>query len=82
MNLCDPCRPIRIGITHSPGSALVASSGMLVCNKCDQIETNIQHFRRLVTPGMEPLSLAMVRSAIESLEADRAALMCKSIRPK
>jgi hypothetical protein len=50
-----------------------------MCDKCDQIENKIQQFRRLATPGMDRLSLAMMRSAIESLEADRAALKCKSI---
>jgi hypothetical protein len=55
---------------------------MLMCNKCDQIENEIQQFRRLATEGMDPLSLAMMRSAIESLEADRVALKCKSIPTK
>jgi hypothetical protein len=53
-----------------------------MCDKCDQIENKIQQFRRLETPGMDRLSLAMMRTAIESLEADRAAVKCKSIPTK
>jgi hypothetical protein len=51
-----------------------------MCNKCDQIEIEIQKFRRLATPpGLDLFSLAMMRWAIESLEADRAALKCESM---
>jgi hypothetical protein len=47
-----------------------------MCKKCDEIEDAIQQFRRLATPGMDRLSLSMMRVAIELLEADRVALKC------
>jgi hypothetical protein len=53
-----------------------------MCHKCDQIEDEIQHFRRLATPGMDRFSLAMMRAAIELLESDKAALRCKDIPAK
>jgi hypothetical protein len=49
---------------------------MRMCNKCDQIDNEIEQFRRLISPGMDTLSLAMIRCAIELLEADRAAVDC------
>jgi hypothetical protein len=49
-----------------------------MCNKCDQIDNEIEQFRRLISPGMDALSLTMIRSmircAIELLEADKATL--------
>ncbi|QOZ11438.1 hypothetical protein XH96_30870 [Bradyrhizobium sp. CCBAU 51765] len=47
-----------------------------MCNKCDQIDNEIGQFRRLISPGMDALSLAMIRCAIELLQADRAAVDC------
>ena len=55
---------------------LPASRGMHMCNKCDQMDNEIEQFRRLISPGMDALSLAMIRSAIELLEADKAAVKC------
>lgn len=49
-----------------------------MCNKCHEIEDEIQNFRRLVSAGLDALSLAMIRCAIESLEADRASLRCEA----
>jgi len=47
---------------------------MHMCNKCDQIDNEIEHLRVLISPGMDTLSLAMIRCAIELLEADKATL--------
>jgi len=41
----------------------------LMCKKCDQIEIRIQQLCTLTAPGLDRLSLAMMRAAIESLEA-------------
>ena len=55
---------------------------MPMCVNCDQIEIRIQQLRGLAgTYRMEPLSLAMIRSAIESLAADKVA-KCESTRTK
>jgi hypothetical protein len=40
-----------------------------MCKKCDQIEIRIQQLCTLTAPGLDRLSLAMMRAAIESLEA-------------
>lgn len=50
-----------------------------MCNKCDQMDNEIEQFRRLISPGMDALSLAMIRCAIELLEADKAAVHCSGI---
>lgn len=49
---------------------------MHMCNKCDQIENEIEQLRGLIAPGMDALSLAMIRCAIELLEADKATFKC------
>jgi len=51
---------------------------ILMCKKSDQIEIRIQPLRRLTTPGLDRFSLAMMRAAIESPEADKAALKCET----
>lgn len=56
-----------------------ASRGMHMCNKCDQMDNEIEQFRRLISPGMDALSLTMIRCAIELLEADKAAVHCSGI---
>jgi len=48
-----------------------------MCNKCDQIDNQIEQFRRLISPGMDSLSLAMIRCAVEMLEADKVAAKCE-----
>jgi len=48
---------------------------MHMCNKCDQIDNEIEQLRGLISPGMDALSLAMIRCARELLEADKAALI-------
>lgn len=52
-----------------------------MCNKCDQIDSEIEQLRRLKSPGMDVLSLAMIRYAIEMLEADKVAAKCHSGPP-
>ena len=52
------------------------SRGMPMCNKCGQMDNEIEQLRRLISPGMDALSLAMIRCAIEMLEADKAAAKC------
>lgn len=47
-----------------------------MCSKCDQIDNEIEQLRGLISPGMDALSLAMIRCAIESLDADKAAFRC------
>ena len=54
-----------------------ASRGMHMCKKCDQINNEIEQFRRLIAPEMDALSLAMIRCAIELLEDDKAAFKCR-----
>jgi len=49
---------------------------MPMCNKCGQMDNEIEQLRRLISPGMDALSLAMIRCAIEMLEADKAAAKC------
>lgn len=53
-----------------------------MCNECDRIDNEIEQFRRLIAPGMDSLSLAMIRCAIEMLEADKAAAKCEGSPPK
>jgi len=53
---------------------------MHMCKKCDQINNEIEQFRRLIAPGMDALSLAMIRCAIDLLEDDKAAFKCASAR--
>jgi hypothetical protein len=56
-------------------SGLKVEGGIAMCEKCDQIETNIQHLRWLAAePGMDSLSLGLMRSAVKALKFDRAAL--------
>ena len=45
-----------------------------MCNKCNQLNNEIENLRVLISPGMDVLSLAMIRCAIELLEADKATL--------
>ncbi len=52
-----------------------------MCNKCDQIDFEIEQFRRLVSPGMDTLSLSMIRCVIELLEADKKAFKCQGSPP-
>jgi len=47
-----------------------------MCDKCDQIDNKIEQLRVLISPGMDALSLAMIRCAVELLEADKAAFKC------
>ncbi len=42
-----------------------------MCNKCDQIDNEIEQLRGLIAPGMDALSLALIRCAI-----DKAAFKC------
>lgn len=56
--------------------------GTSMCNECDRIDNEIEQFRRLIAPGMDSLSLAMIRCAIEMLEADKAAAKCEGSPPK
>ncbi|MFK4387979.1 hypothetical protein ACVWYQ_005917 [Bradyrhizobium sp. USDA 3397] len=48
-----------------------------MCNKCVKIDNEIEQFRRLMAPGMDALSLAMIRCTIELLEDDKAAFKCR-----
>ncbi len=48
-----------------------------MCNKCDKIDNEVEQFRRLIAPGMDALSLAMIRCAIELLEDDKAVFKCR-----
>lgn len=48
-----------------------SSRGMHMCNKCDQIDNEIEQLRGLIAPGMDALSLALIRCAI-----DKAAFKC------
>lgn len=52
-----------------------------MCNKCGQMDNEIEQLRRLISPGMDALSLAMIRCAIEMLEADKAAAKCRGGPP-
>jgi len=49
---------------------------MHMCNKCDQIDNEIEQLRGLISPRMDAFSLAMIRCAIELLDADKAAFKC------
>ncbi|OKO91299.1 hypothetical protein AC629_02735 [Bradyrhizobium sp. NAS80.1] len=57
------------------------NSGTRMCNKCDQIDFEIEQFRRLVSPRMDALSLSMIRCIIELLEADKKAVKCQGSPP-
>lgn len=52
------------------------SRGMHMCNKCDQTDNKIEQLRGLISPGMDAFSLAMIRCAIQLLDADKAAFKC------
>jgi hypothetical protein len=49
-----------------------------MCDKCDLLDRKIQQFQSFTIPGLDALSLSMMRSAIEALEAEKVALNCDS----
>ena len=56
--------------------------GAPMCNTCDQIDNEIEQLRMLMSPGMDALSLTMIRCAVEMLEGDRTAVRCHGSPPK
>ncbi|GGI30684.1 hypothetical protein GCM10010987_60670 [Bradyrhizobium guangdongense] len=52
-----------------------------MCKDCNQIDIRIRQLRRVQEPpGLDELSHAMIRMAIEALETDKAALKCGGIQ--
>ncbi len=51
-------------------------TGELMCKTCDNFERRIEQFRRLMTPDMDKLSLGLMRSWADALEAEKAAFKC------
>ncbi len=47
-----------------------------MCNTCENFDLKIEQFRKLMTPGLDKLSLGLMRSSIEALEADKAEFKC------
>lgn len=49
--------------------------GMLMCQACHHIDIPLQRFSILVgSPGLDQLSLTMIRMSIKSLEEEKALL--------
>jgi hypothetical protein len=49
-----------------------------MCAKCDLIDKKIDQLRSLTSPGLDALSRATMRAAIESMKAEKAAFKCGS----
>ncbi len=39
-----------------------------MCNECDELEATIQHYRRFVTQGFDPLTVERINAFIKELE--------------
>jgi hypothetical protein len=51
-----------------------------MCQKCNLIDKEIERLKKqLDGPGLDPLSQAMMRTDLESLNAERAGLRCDGI---
>jgi hypothetical protein len=45
-----------------------------MCDKCQQLETNIQRYRRLVAMCLDPLTIERVNELIQELEQRKEAM--------
>jgi hypothetical protein len=45
-----------------------------MCDKCQQLETNIQRYRRLVAMRLDPLTIESVNELIRELEQRKEAM--------
>jgi hypothetical protein len=49
------------------------SSRIPMCDKCDELDKKIEHYRRLVAQMSDPLTTERVGKLIETLEAQKLA---------
>jgi hypothetical protein len=47
-----------------------------MCRKCDLLDKRIAMLRSLMGPGLDPLSHAAIRAAVESMKAEKVAFKC------
>jgi hypothetical protein len=51
-------------------------AGEQMCAMCDELDTKIQQFKRLMDPTLDALTLKIMGDALASLERERAAHQC------
>ncbi len=47
-----------------------------MCEKCELIDREIAQLRSLASPGLDSFSRAIMRAAIESMQAEKADFKC------
>jgi len=45
-----------------------------MCEKCQELETTIQRYRRILTTGLDPLTIQRINTLIDELEQRKEAI--------
>ena len=65
-----------LSVTESASRSRLHPAGRPMCEKCELIDRKIAQLRSFAGPDLDSLSRATMRAAVESMQAEKAALKC------
>ena len=67
-------RPRQSSVTESALCSRLIPRGEPMCEKCQQLKTDIERYRRIVSWGLDPLTTERLNALIHELEQRKAAI--------